>query len=105
MHCSAEQSRRVTCDCQPYLPGNWRATGVSADCAHDVAWHARARTRGIRGLVTAAAVAVFALALLTRERGLLVFAAVFLAEELYETGVLVLILRASEEAGPARATP
>jgi len=51
--------------------------------------------RGIRALVTAAAVAVFALALLTGERGLLAFAAVFLAEELYETGVLVLILRAS----------
>lgn len=49
--------------------------------------------RGIRALVTAAAVAVFGLALLTGERGLLAFAAVFLAEELYETGVLVLILR------------
>ena len=55
--------------------------------------------RGIRGLVTAAAVAVFALALLTGERGLIAFAAVFLAEELYETGVLVLILRASAETG------
>ena len=55
--------------------------------------------RGIRALVTAAAVAVFALALLTDERGLLAFAAVFLAEELYETGVLVLILRASATAG------
>jgi len=52
--------------------------------------------RGIRALVTAAAVAVFALALLSGERGLLAFAAVFLAEELYETGVLVLILRAPE---------
>ena len=61
--------------------------------------------RGIRTLVTAAAVAVFGLALLTGERGLLAFAAVFLAEELYETGVLVLIIRASGEAGPARATP
>jgi len=61
--------------------------------------------RGIRGLVTALAVAVFALALLTGERGLLAFAAVFLAEELYETGVLVLIIRSSGEAAPARATP
>ena len=61
--------------------------------------------RGIRALVTAAAVAVFGLALLTGERGLLAFAAVFLAEELYETGVLALILRSSGEAGPARATP
>lgn len=61
--------------------------------------------RGIRAVVTAGAVGVFGLALLTGERGLLAFAAVFLAEELYETGVLALILRASGEAGPARATP
>ena len=61
--------------------------------------------RGIRALVTAVAVAVFALALLTGAHGLLAFAAVFLAEELYETGVLVLILRASGEAASARATP
>jgi hypothetical protein len=61
--------------------------------------------RGIRALVTAAAVGVGALALLTGERGLLAFAAVFLAEELYETGVLALIIRASGEAEPARATP
>jgi hypothetical protein len=57
-----------------------------------------ALVRGIRGLVTAAAAAVFAIAVLTGERGLLAFAAVFLAEELYETGVLVLVLRASETA-------
>jgi len=61
--------------------------------------------RGIRALVTAAAVGMGALALLTGERGLLAFAAVFLAEELYETGVLALIIRASGEAEPARATP
>jgi len=61
--------------------------------------------RGIRALVTAAAVAVVALALLTGERGLLAFAAVFLAEEIYETGVLVLIIRSSGEAGPPRAIP
>ena len=51
--------------------------------------------RGIRALVTATAAGVLGLALLTGECGLLAFAAVFLAEELYETGVLVLILRAS----------
>ena len=61
--------------------------------------------RAIRALVTAVALAVLALALLTSECGLLAFAVVFLAEELYETGVLVLIIRASGEAGPARATP
>jgi len=47
-----------------------------------------ALVRGIRAIVTAVAVLVLALALLTRERRLLVFALVFLAEELYETGVL-----------------
>jgi hypothetical protein len=51
--------------------------------------------RAIRRLVTAVAAAVVALAMLVGEHGLLVFAAVFLAEELYETGVLALILRAS----------
>lgn len=61
--------------------------------------------RGIRGLVTAIAVIVFALALVTGECGLLVFAVVFLAEELYETGVLLLIIRASGDAEPGRATP
>jgi len=61
--------------------------------------------RGIRALVTAVAVVVFALALVTGERGLLAFAAVFLAEELYETGLLILIIRASEAAEPAHATP
>ena len=61
--------------------------------------------RGIRALVTGAALAVLALALLTGQRGLLAFAAVFLAEELYETGVLLLIIRSSPEAAPVRATP
>ena len=51
--------------------------------------------RGIRRLVIAVAAAVVAIGLLSGERGLLVLAAVFLAEELYETGVLVLILRRS----------
>ena len=61
--------------------------------------------RGIRALVTAAAVAVFALALLTGERGLLAFAAVFLAEELYETGVLALVIRYSRPASMSSSEP
>ena len=61
--------------------------------------------RGIRALVTAEAAGVLALALLAGERGLLAFAAVILAEELYETGMLVLIIRSSGEAGPSHATP
>jgi hypothetical protein len=51
--------------------------------------------RGFRRVVIAVTAAVVALALVSGERGLLVFAGVFLAEELYETGVLALILRGS----------
>lgn len=61
--------------------------------------------RGIRGIVTAVAALVLAAGLLTGERGLLAFAIVFLAEELYETGVLLVIIHASGAAEPARATP
>ena len=61
--------------------------------------------RGIRRLVTAAAVAVFALALLTGERGLFAFAAVFLAEELYETGMLALVIRCSRPASMSSSEP
>src|SRR5690349_24732035 len=60
--------------------------------------------RGIRRLVTAIALGVLALGLLTGTRGLAAFAVVFLGEELYETGVLLLIISRSE-APPARATP
>lgn len=52
--------------------------------------------RGIRGLVIALAAAAFSLGVLTAETGFLVFGAVFLGEELYETGILVLILRFGE---------
>jgi hypothetical protein len=65
------------------------ARGLRAAASLDV-------VRGIRRLVIAVAAAVFALGLLTGERGFVVFAAVFLAEELYETGVLALVLRRSE---------
>jgi hypothetical protein len=51
--------------------------------------------RGIRGVVVAAAAWALAGGLLLAQTWLLVFGAVFLAEELYETGVVVLILRRS----------
>lgn len=50
--------------------------------------------RGIRGLVVAVGAASLAAGLLVASTGLLVFGAVFLAEELYETGVVALVLRA-----------
>jgi hypothetical protein len=50
--------------------------------------------RGIRGVVVAVATAALAAGTLFDETWLLVFGAIFLAEELYETGVVALVLRA-----------
>jgi hypothetical protein len=50
--------------------------------------------RGIRGIVVAVAAASLAAGLATASTGLLAFGAVFLGEELYETGVVALVLRA-----------
>jgi hypothetical protein len=49
--------------------------------------------RGIRGVVVAVGVEALAGGILFGQTWLLVFGSVFLAEELYETGVLALILR------------
>ena len=51
--------------------------------------------RGIRGVVLAASAVGLALGLLTSSTGVIVVALVFLAEELYETGVVALVLRAA----------
>ena len=53
--------------------------------------------RGIRGLVVAVAVWALAAGLVFGQTWLLVFGAVFLAEELYETGVVIAILRRSAQ--------
>jgi hypothetical protein len=52
--------------------------------------------RGIRGIVVAVGAAALAGGILFGQVWLLVFSAVFLAEELYETGVIALILRAGQ---------
>jgi hypothetical protein len=52
--------------------------------------------RGIRGCVIALAAAAFAGGVLLGETGLLVLGAVFLGEELYETGILAAIIRCGE---------
>jgi hypothetical protein len=49
--------------------------------------------RGLRGMVVAVGVEALAAGVLFGQSWLLVFGGVFLAEELYETGVLALILR------------
>ncbi len=51
---------------------------------------------GIRGLVLALAAVAFAGGVLLEQTGLLVLGAVFLGEELYETGLLAAIIRAGE---------
>jgi len=53
--------------------------------------------RGIRGVVVAVAAGALAGGLHFEQTWLLVFGGVFLAEEIYETGVVALILRAAPE--------
>jgi hypothetical protein len=55
--------------------------------------------RGIRGLVVAVAGWALAGGLLCEQTWLLVFGAVFLAEELYETGVVLLLLKTAKRTG------
>jgi len=57
--------------------------------------------RGIRGCVIALVAAVFAAGVLLASTGLIVLGAVFLGEELYETGVLALIIRSGERPASA----
>ena len=52
--------------------------------------------RGIRGCVIALVAAAFAAGVLLASTGLIALGAVFLGEELYETGVLALIIRSGE---------
>jgi hypothetical protein len=58
--------------------------------------------RGLRGLVVAIGALSLAGGLLLEQTWLLVFGTIFLAEEIYETGVLILLLRADLR---ARSTP
>ena len=57
--------------------------------------------RGIRAIAVAVAMAALGGGLLLEQRWLLVFGIVFLLEELYETGVVILVLRAAREQGLA----
>ena len=58
--------------------------------------------RGIRACVVALAAAAFAAGALLAHGGLVVVGLVFLAEELYETGVLALIIRSGERSTTSR---
>jgi hypothetical protein len=52
--------------------------------------------RGIRGVIVAVSLAALSGGVWFASTGLLVFGVIFLAEELYETGVLLLTLRAGQ---------
>jgi hypothetical protein len=49
--------------------------------------------RGLRGWVIAIAAAAFAAGILSAQTGFIAFGLVFLAEELYETGIVAVIIR------------
>ena len=51
---------------------------------------------GIRGVIVAVSVAALGGGMLFASTGLLVFGVIFLGEELYETGVILLALRAGQ---------
>jgi len=55
--------------------------------------------RGIRALIVAATSVVFALGIVYESRAMLLIAAVILGEELYETGVVLLVLRRHRRGG------
>jgi hypothetical protein len=52
--------------------------------------------RGIRGVIVAVSLAALGGGVLFASKGLLVFGVIFLGEELYETGVVLLALRAGQ---------
>ena len=52
--------------------------------------------RGLRGVIVAVSLAALGGSMLCTSTGLLVFGLIFLGEELYETGVLLLALRAGQ---------
>ena len=54
--------------------------------------------RGLRGWILAVSAGIFATALLAGIPGLAVLGVVFLAEELYETGVVLFVIRRGERA-------
>jgi hypothetical protein len=79
----------------------WRAVRHFARALHDPG-HADSGirlVRGIRALIIAATSVVFALGIVYESRTMLLIAAVILGEELYETGVVLLVLRRQRRRG------
>jgi hypothetical protein len=79
----------------------WRAgrhlTGALRDPGH--ADSGIRLVRGIRALIIAATSLAFALGIVYESRTVMLIAAVILAEELYETGVVLLVLRRQRQRG------
>jgi hypothetical protein len=61
--------------------------------------------RGLRGVIVAVGMASLGGGVLLASKGLLVFGAIFLGEELYETGVVLLALRAGLKASSPQSSP
>jgi hypothetical protein len=61
--------------------------------------------RGLRGLIVCACLASLAIGAVLEQIWLLVFGGLWLVEEIYETGVLALILRAGETDRPGQPGP
>jgi hypothetical protein len=61
--------------------------------------------RGLRGVIVALCTAALAAGALFEQLWLVVFGAIWLAEEIYETGVLALILRAGTPGKISRDSP
>ena len=79
------------------LARGWRHAGEDAGSL----WIAR----GLRGVVVGVGGLSLAAGLVFDQRGLLAFGAVFLAEELYETAVLILVVRAGLRGRSASPAP
>jgi hypothetical protein len=61
--------------------------------------------RGTRGVIVAVSLAALGAGVLFASPGLLVFGGIFLGEELYETGVVLLALRAGQRGAWAQTPP
>jgi hypothetical protein len=77
----------------------WRAVRQVARALRDSAHRDSSLwlIRGIRALIIAAASLAFALGIVYGSRATMLIAAVILGEELYETGVVLLVLRRRQE--------
>ncbi len=84
------------------LAGTWLAA-LGARLVAGALRHGRALdlVRGIRVGILGAVAGIFAVGVLSAQTGFIIMGALILGEELYETGILALIIRQGEELGGA----